>query len=135
MAKKWFKLGMMSIALTMTVGLTACGGGDKEQAASGEASGDKGSQKLVIYTARDKNVVEQILPKFEELNPDIDVEVMTMGAQQIMERVRGEKANPQADFWWGGTQSSFITAANEGLLESYKPSYADSIPAPPLLCS
>ncbi|BFH60432.1 extracellular solute-binding protein [Paenibacillus azoreducens] len=131
MKKKWLKLGMFGVALAMTVGLTACGGGEKEQqpAASGGDGGKKGSQKLVIYTARDKNVVEQILPKFKELNPDIDVEVMTMGAQQIMERVRGEKANPQADFWWGGTQSSFITAANEGLLESYKPSYADSVPA------
>ncbi|KHF34546.1 Iron deficiency-induced protein A precursor [Paenibacillus sp. P1XP2] len=130
MKKKWSKIGMLGVALAMTVGLTACGGGEKEQpAASGDDGGKKSSQKLVIYTARDKNVVEQILPKFEEQNPDIDVEVMTMGAQQIMERVRGEKANPQADFWWGGTQSSFITAANEGLLESYKPSFADSVPA------
>ncbi|MEK3913864.1 extracellular solute-binding protein [Paenibacillus sp. FSL H7-0331] len=86
-------------------------------------------QKLVIYTARDKNVVDEIMPKFKEKNPEVEVEVLTMGAQQVLERVRGEKANPQADFWWGGTQSGLMTAANEGLLESVKPSFADKVPA------
>ncbi|MDR0269726.1 MAG: hypothetical protein LBJ26_16730 [Paenibacillus sp.] len=65
---------MLSLALTMSVGLAACGGGDKEQpAASGDDGGMKGSQKLVFYTACDKNVVEQIKPQFEKPYPDIDV--------------------------------------------------------------
>ncbi|SMF88770.1 iron(III) transport system substrate-binding protein [Paenibacillus uliginis N3/975] len=124
-AKKWLIGTVLSIAM-LTV--TACGGSTSE---GGQNSGDKGSekQKLVIYTARDKNVVEEIIPKFEEQNPGMEVEVLTMGAQQILERVRGEKANPQADFWWGGTQSALMTAADEDLLESVKPSFADSIPA------
>ncbi|MDU0206268.1 extracellular solute-binding protein [Paenibacillus sp. MAH-34] len=100
-----------------------------ESAKSAETPKASEKQKLVIYTARDKNVVDEIVPKFKEKNPNVDVEVLTMGAQQIMERVRGEKANPQADFWWGGTQSSLMTAADEGLLESFKPSFGDSIPA------
>lgn len=130
MNTKWTKWTSLSLVAAMAVGLTACGGGgDAKPAATGGDGGKSGPQKLVIYTARDKNVVDQILPKFKEKNPGIEVEVMTMGAQQIMERVRGEKANPQADFWWGGTQSSFITAANEGLLESFKPSFAGSVPA------
>ena len=52
-----------------------------------------------------------------------------MGAQQILERLRGEKANPQADFWWGGTQSALTVGANEGLLQAWKPSFNDSIDA------
>ncbi|MBA2937240.1 extracellular solute-binding protein [Paenibacillus sp. CGMCC 1.16610] len=127
---------------TVMTAVTACGsavpsGGqatkqpDKpaESAKSAETPKASEKQKLVIYTARDKNVVDEIVPKFKEKNPNVDVEVLTMGAQQIMERVRGEKANPQADFWWGGTQSSLMTAADEGLLESFKPSFGDSIPA------
>ncbi|MNI09687.1 Iron uptake protein A1 precursor [compost metagenome] len=74
-------------------------------------------------------MVEEIIPKFNAKHPDVEVEVLTMGAQQILERVRGEKANPQADFWWGGTQSALMTAANEDLLESFKPTFGDSIPA------
>lgn len=64
---------------------------------------------------------------FNEKYPDVQVDVLTMGAQQVLERVRGEKANPQADFWWGGTQSAFMTAANEDLLEPFKPSFDASI--------
>lgn len=127
---------------TVMTAVTACGsatpsGGqatnqtDKpaESVKPAEAPKSTEKQKLVIYTARDKNVVDEIIPKFKEKNPNVDVEVLTMGAQQIMERVRGEKANPQSDFWWGGTQSSLMTAADEGLLESFKPSFGDSIPA------
>ncbi|MBO8165537.1 MAG: extracellular solute-binding protein [Brevibacillus sp.] len=129
------------MAGTMALALTACGGGgqtapspdssapaDSQQPeTSGQAPADE-QQKLVIYTARDKNVVEAILPKFEEKHPNIKVDVLTMGAQEILERVRAERANPQADFWWGGTQSALMTAADEGLLESYKPSFSDQIP-------
>lgn len=87
-----------------------------------EASGN-----LVIYTARDQTVVDKVVEMFNEKYPDVQVDVLTMGAQQILERVRGEKANPQADFWWGGTQSAFMTAAKEDLLEAYKPSFDSSI--------
>ncbi len=34
MKKKWSKIGMFGVALAMTVGLTACGGGEKEQPSS-----------------------------------------------------------------------------------------------------
>ncbi|OXM85971.1 extracellular solute-binding protein [Paenibacillus rigui] len=135
----WFTGTVLSLVMLAT---TACGGAaptsapakpaDKPAAETPkptEAPKPAEKQKLVIYTARDKNVVDEIIPKFKEKNPTMDVEVLTMGAQQILERVRGEKANPQADFWWGGTQSALMTAANENLLESVKPSFADKVPA------
>ena len=85
------------------------------------------SGKLVIYTGRDEAMVEGVIAKFNERYPDIEVEFMTMGAQQILERVRGEKANPQGDFWWGGTQSGMIVATNEDLLMPWEPSFIDAI--------
>ncbi|MFC4766238.1 extracellular solute-binding protein [Effusibacillus consociatus] len=125
--KKWM-MGIMTGALALS--LSACGDSSGTNGNSGgNGGGGAEEKKLVIYTARDKNVVDAVIPKFKEKHPDIDVQVMTMGAQQILERVRGEKANPQADFWWGGTQAALITAANEGLLESVKPSFADKVPA------
>ncbi|WP_206514568.1 extracellular solute-binding protein [Brevibacillus marinus] len=136
---------------TLALALAACSGGGQqaqpadsagqtaggatqptgsEQPSSAQNEAHKGEpQKLVIYTARDKNVIEAVQPKFAAKYPNIDVEILTMGAQEILERVRAEKTNPQADFWWGGTQSALMTAAEEGLLESYKPSFSDSIPA------
>lgn len=85
------------------------------------------SGKLVIYTGRDEEMVQKVIDQFNEKYPDIEVEFLTMGAQQILERLRGEKANPQADFWWGGTQSALIVGANEDLLHAWKPSFIDSI--------
>ena len=86
-------------------------------------------QTVTIYTARDTNVIEYIEPLFEAAYPQYDLVVMNMGAQEILERIRSEKANPQADFLWGGTESAFKLASKEGLLEAYVPTFADSFPA------
>ena len=134
---KWINgLLVSSVALA----LSACGGG-AQQSGSTPPAGNTGQpaaqpapapaaeeQKLVIYTARDKNIFDIVLPKFKEKYPEVEVETLEMGAQQILERVRAEKANPQADFWWGGTSSALTTAGDEGLLEPYKPTFADKIP-------
>ena len=85
------------------------------------------SGKLVIYTGRDEEMVQGVIDQFNEKYPDIEVEFLTMGAQQILERLRGEKANPQADFWWGGTQSALIVGANEDLLHEWEPSFSSAI--------
>lgn len=105
--------------------LTACGG-NTDSSGNGEEE-QAGTGKLVIYTARDQTIVDKIEELFKEKYPDVQIDVLTMGAQQILERVRGEKANPQADFWWGGTQSALMTAANEDLLEAFTPSFDEHI--------
>lgn len=141
--KKWMQ-GLFASSLALAV--AACSGGGQEQKPAENNTGSQGGgqttaqqpseqpapsnepERLVIYTGRDKNIFEVVLPQFNEKYPNIEVETLEMGAQQILERVRAEKANPQADFWWGGTQSALSTAANEGLLEAYKPTFADQIP-------
>lgn len=129
--KRW---GLISLLLVLLlVMLSACNdepedtgkeGGDKETGKSENPSGN-----LVIYTGRDEEMVQKVIEKFNERYPDIKVEFMTMGAQQILERARGEKANPQGDFWWGGTQAAMMVAAEEDLLESWEPSFASAIDA------
>lgn len=120
----WYTLLLTFILLV----LTACSDSpdNNKNENSGETN-DNPSGKLVIYTGRDEAMVEGIIEKFNERYPDIEVEFMTMGAQQILERVRGEKANPQGDFWWGGTQAAMIVAANEDLLLPWNPSFVDTI--------
>jgi iron(III) transport system substrate-binding protein len=93
---------MVFMALIMVI--TACSGGSSGNTKASEAPNiatpkpNDAKQKLVIYTARDKNVFDVVLPKFKEKYPNIEVEILEMGAQQILERARGEKANPQGDF-------------------------------------
>jgi len=121
------KIFFFLISLILLLSLAACG--NKESSDSGKDDGGdkKPSGSLVVYTARDQTVVDKVVSMFNEKYPDIQVNVLTMGAQEILERVRSEKANPGADFWWGGTQSAFVQATKEGLLEPYKPSFDSAI--------
>ena len=109
---------LVAFLLTLTMALGALGGALAE-----------GKTTVTVYTARDTNVFEYVEPLFEEAYPQYDLEIMNMGAQEILERVRAEQANPQADFLWGGTEAAFKMAAKEGLLEAYVPTFADSFPA------
>lgn len=125
--KRW---GLLSLFLVLLLGLLAAcsdSSDDTEKEDEGSDTVEKPSGNLVIYTGRDEGMVQEVIAKFNERYPDIKVEFMTMGAQQILERARGEKANPQGDFWWGGTQAAMMVAAEEDLLESWEPSFVSSI--------
>ncbi|MGE7843702.1 extracellular solute-binding protein [Lysinibacillus sp. NPDC093712] len=125
----------------MLIVLAACSNTDDKNSTKNATNGDKAtdsekadestnpSGKLVIYTGRDEEMVQGVIDQFNEKYPDIEVEFLTMGAQQILERLRGEKANPQADFWWGGTQSALMVGANEDLLHTWQPSFIETIDA------
>lgn len=84
---------------------------------------------LVVYSPHGKALLADFAQRFERLHPDIDVQPVDMGAQEIIDRVRAEAVNPQADVWFGGPGSSFERAAKEGLLEPYTPTWAAYVPA------
>jgi iron(III) transport system substrate-binding protein len=65
--------------------------------------------------------------RFEELNPGVNVEWIDMGSQEVLDRIRSERANPQADVWWGAPSTMFESAAQEGLLDAFRPSWADVV--------
>ena len=133
--KKTRIFGLLLVLMLMI--LAACSSNDNNDTTSDANDDDKvkvdaeasPSGKLVIYTGRDEEMVQGIIDQFNEKYPDIEVEFLTMGAQQILERLRGEKANPQADFWWGGTQSALIVGANEDLLHGWEPSFTGAMDA------
>jgi iron(III) transport system substrate-binding protein len=51
-----------------------------------------------------------------------------MGSQEVLDRLRSERQNPQADIWWGAPAEIFALGAEEGLLEPFRPSWADVLP-------
>lgn len=55
------------------------------------------------------------------------MEWLDIGSQEVLDRVRSEKKNPQADVWWGAPSVMFNQAKGEGLLEPYKPTYAKAL--------
>src|SRR5262245_14166255 len=86
-------------------------------------------QKLIIYTGRDKDEVTAVVRQFQQKFPKYKgkVEAVILGAQAALDRLRAEKANPQAGFLWGGTQQGLQQIAGEGLLASSNPTNASLV--------
>jgi iron(III) transport system substrate-binding protein len=95
--------------------LLGCGGGD-------------GRTVLTVYSPHGKELLEHYERQFESANPTVDVQWVDMGSQEVLDRLRAESANPQADLWFGAPSEIFERAANENLLEPYRPTWADKVP-------
>jgi len=90
--------------------------------------GDDGRTVLTIYSPHGKDLLDYYEQEFEKANPDVDVQWVDMGSQEVLERLRAEAANPQADLWFGAPSEGFERAAKENLLEPYAPTWASAIP-------
>lgn len=122
------KLSMIGLAsLSATLLLSACGG--SEQGSSSSSSDEKENkleEKIVVYSPHGKDILSKFEQQFEA-KYNVDVEWLDMGSQEILDRIRSEKNNPQADVWWGAPSTNFDQAKDEGLLKPYEPSYAKSL--------
>lgn len=92
----------------------------------GACTGD-GRTVLTVYSPHGKDLLGYLETEFEKVNPTIDVQWVDMGSQEVLDRVRAEAANPQADIWFGAPAEAFDRAAKENLLEPYTPSWAASV--------
>ncbi len=88
-----------------------------------------GSDKrvLTVYSPHGKPILPEFEKLFEKTYPDVDVRWLDMGSQDVLDRVRSERNNPQGDVWWGAPATNFIQAADEGLLSAYRPSWGDAL--------
>jgi iron(III) transport system substrate-binding protein len=84
---------------------------------------------LVLYSPHGRDLLTLVEREFERAHPDVDVRWLDMGSQEVYDRIRSERANPQADVWFGGPNTIFARGAREGLLAAYRPAWADHIPA------
>lgn len=84
-------------------------------------------KRLVIYSPHGKEMLSEFEKRYEQLHPDVDVQWIDMGSQDVYDRIRTEKENPQADLWWGAPSTIFLKAEREGLLESYVPSWDSAV--------
>jgi iron(III) transport system substrate-binding protein len=87
------------------------------------------TKKLVVYSPHGKEMLTEFENRYERLHPDVDVQWIDMGSQDVYDRIRTEKENPQADLWWGGPSTMFLRAEKEGLLDPYTPSWDTAVDA------
>jgi iron(III) transport system substrate-binding protein len=93
----------------------------------GSACGGDGRRVVVVYSPHGKDLLQYYEQEFEKVHPGIDVQWMDMGSQGVLDRLRAEKVNPQADVWFGAPAEAFQRAAREGLLEAYTPTWAAAV--------
>ncbi len=84
---------------------------------------------VVLYSPHGRDLLSLLETTYEARHPKVDVRWLDMGSQEVFDRIRSEKANPQADVWFGGPDTIFGRGAEEGLLQPYRPSWADAVPA------
>jgi iron(III) transport system substrate-binding protein len=94
--------------------LAACGGGD-------------GRTPVVLYSPHGRDQLELLERAFEARNPDIDVRWLDMGSQEVFDRLRSERANPQADVWFGGPTTIFDRGIADSLLQPHRPAWAAQV--------
>jgi iron(III) transport system substrate-binding protein len=84
--------------------------------------------RLVVYSPHGKEMLVAFEKAYEAAHPGTDVVWLDLGSQDIYDRVRTERSNPQADVWWGAPASVFARAEAESLLERFEPSWASAVP-------
>lgn len=102
-------------AVIVAVAVASCGAPDSRE-------------PLVVYSPHGKEMLSYYEKAFEAQHPDVDVQWIDMGGQNAEDRVRTESSNSQASIWWGGAGMAFGRAGREGLLEPYRPTWADAVP-------
>jgi iron(III) transport system substrate-binding protein len=82
---------------------------------------------VVLYSPHGRDQLELLERDFERRRPDIDVRWLDMGSQEILDRLRFERVNPQADVWFGGPTTIFDRGIHDSLLTPYRPSWAGQV--------
>lgn len=122
--------GLVAAIAVAGLTLTGCGlqsGTSTSPDASGSSAPVTGT--VTIYSPRPANITDHVVQAFEDKYPDVTVNLLTLGAAEVADRVKAEKANPQGDVWWGGTPSAFETATADGELTPFGAPVLSAVPA------
>jgi iron(III) transport system substrate-binding protein len=82
---------------------------------------------VVLYSPHGRDQLVLLEHAFEVRHPDIDVRWLDMGSQEILDRLRFERVNPQADVWFGGPASIFDRGIQDSVLAPYRPVWAGKV--------
>ncbi|GAA0083737.1 extracellular solute-binding protein [Clostridium sp. CTA-7] len=113
------KIIALLTATVITVGtFVGCGGG-KDSAQTKD-----GSKKLVVYSPNSEDIVNTIVPLFED-ETGITVELVSAGTGELFKRLQSEKDNSYADVIFGGSMAQYVQ--NPDLFEPYVAKYNDDL--------
>lgn len=86
-----------------------------------------GRTAVTVYSPHGRDLLQLMESAYEAQNPEIDIRWLDMGSQEVYDRIRSERANPQATVWFGGPAALFSRAAEEGLLRTFVPTWSSAV--------
>jgi iron(III) transport system substrate-binding protein len=92
---------------------------------AGTALAGELENKVIIYSTHGEEMLEVVADEFTKTT-GVKVDFINLRGE-LADRVRAEKANPQADIMYGAPSSVFIELKGEGLFEAFTPSWAGDI--------
>ena len=83
---------------------------------------------VTVYTPHGKELLGDLKARFEREHPNINIEWVDLSSQEVLDRLRAERADPKADLWFGAPAVVFEQASRDSLLENFMPSWAGNVP-------
>ncbi|GAA1803772.1 ABC transporter substrate-binding protein [Nesterenkonia flava] len=112
MAHRTRSTTLLTTALLSGLLLAACGdNGDSADAGSEEGSGLSGT--ITLYTSEPQEKIDELIADFNEVEPDIEVEVFRAGTGDLTARLESELAN-------GAPGADVFLAADAPTVEGFK---------------
>ena len=107
MKKTLFKIGVVAIAAGLLAAPTF-------------------AQQVNAFCSTNQSWCELAATEFTK-STGIKVVQTHLGTGEALVRLKAEAANPKTDIWWGGTGDPFLAAAEEKLLDPYRPAYTKDL--------
>jgi iron(III) transport system substrate-binding protein len=128
-----FQLVAIITATMSVVMLSGCNRNPDENASPDVDADSTNRSSVVMYCSVDQEYAEAIIAEFEIAYPHIDVrprfDTETTKTTGLVQRLRSEKENPQADLFWSSEVFLTIRLAEEGLLQPFESDSTTNWPA------
>jgi len=108
-------IGPIRVTPVVVLGLLAC------------TACTDGRTPVVVYSPHGRDQLTLLEHAFERERPDVDIRWLDMGSQEILDRLRFERVNPQADVWFGGPTTIFDRGVGDSVLAPYRPAWAGHV--------
>jgi iron(III) transport system substrate-binding protein len=102
---------LVPLGVLAALTLAACGGSSSAEQ-GGEASGDAEATTLTVYTSEPQAKIDEVVAAFQEVRPDVEVEVYRAGTGELKTRIATEKES-------GEIQADVLLAADVPTFEGY----------------
>ena len=126
--KNMKKFAALLLALSMAVGMTACGSSKKEETTTQEDTQKEETKKLE-GTLKVVTTGDAYTPLFEKFTEEVgpEVEFISMSSGEVLSKLKAEGGTPAADLWFGGGIDAFMDAKANNLLEKVEFDAADEL--------